>query len=75
LSDTGYVMPYPGHDTAWESHLKIAHCVALRAPDRRAGRFEEIHEQLHASPLAGTIPHTHSHPKDWDVQGEEHGFW
>ena len=68
-------MAYPAHDTAWRSHLKIAHCVELQARDMREGQFEAIHELVHATPLVGTIPHTHTHPADWDVQGEYHGFW
>lgn len=73
-------MPTPAHTTAWRSHLWISHALVIRDGKElkqleREG-FEQLHDELHASPLAGTIHHVHTPPPEpgpadvWDQ-----GFW
>lgn len=76
-ADNPFHMATPAHQTAWISHLRIAHCLALRTGRETAeADLPEIHEQLHQRPLNGTIHHIHT-PRTPAADGgdEDHGFW
>lgn len=73
-------MATPSHTSGWRSHLWICHALIIRDGKElkalEAEGFEQLHGELHATPLLGTVHHVHtprteSAPEDiWDQ-----GFW
>lgn len=69
-ADNPWHLPHPPHTTAWRSHLWIAHCLVIREGkelrDLEASGFDQLHNELHAHPLPGTIHHVHTPRPDTD---------